>query len=106
MLQQLVRVHAFTVSIVKDAIFKLSPLQLFIELCTRFIYFILSTTVTSSIYTHICINLITLPDDGKLDTESDSGEFWVLFGGFAPIGKKVTSEDDVIPETTPAKLYW
>ncbi|KAF2307957.1 hypothetical protein GH714_033793 [Hevea brasiliensis] len=26
--------------------------------------------------------------DGKLDTESDSGEFWVLFGGFAPIGKK------------------
>ncbi|KAG5148853.1 hypothetical protein JHK82_015734 [Glycine max] len=24
-------------------------------------------------------------DDGKLDTESNSGEFWVLFGGFAPI---------------------
>ena len=44
-------------------------------------------------------------DDGKLDTESDSGEFWVLFGGFAPIGKKVVSEDDIIPETTPAKLY-
>ncbi|XVE75601.1 hypothetical protein DITRI_Ditri12bG0106500 [Diplodiscus trichospermus] len=44
-------------------------------------------------------------DDGKLDTESDSGEFWVLFGGFAPIGKKVTNEDDVIPETTPPKLY-
>ncbi|EOY09225.1 Villin 2 isoform 3 [Theobroma cacao] len=49
--------------------------------------------------------VITLPDDGKLDTESDSGEFWVLFGGFAPIGKKVAGEDDVIPETTPAKLY-
>ena len=46
-----------------------------------------------------------MPDDGKLDTESDSGEFWVLFGGFAPIGKKVTSEDDIIPEATPAKLY-
>ena len=44
-------------------------------------------------------------DDGKLDTESDSGEFWVLFGGFAPIGKKVVAEDDVIPEATPAKLY-
>jgi hypothetical protein len=44
-------------------------------------------------------------DDGKLDTESDSGEFWVLFGGFAPIGKKVVSEDDIILETTPAKLY-
>ncbi|GMI63366.1 villin 2 [Hibiscus trionum] len=48
---------------------------------------------------------VAIVDDGKLDTESDSGEFWVLFGGFAPIGKKVTSEDDVIPETTTAKLY-
>lgn len=48
---------------------------------------------------------VAIVDDGKLDTESDSGEFWVLFGGFAPIGKKVASEDDVIPETTPAKLY-
>lgn len=46
-----------------------------------------------------------MTDDGKLVAESDSGEFWVLFGGFAPIGKKVTTEDDVIPETTPAILY-
>ena len=49
--------------------------------------------------------VVTMPDDGKLVAESDSGEFWVLFGGFAPIGKKVTAEDDVLPETTPAKLY-
>ncbi|KAM6568344.1 hypothetical protein CsatB_016329 [Cannabis sativa] len=48
---------------------------------------------------------VAIVDDGKLDTESDSGEFWVLFGGFAPIGKKVVSEDDIIPEATPAKLY-
>ncbi|KAG8648905.1 hypothetical protein MANES_08G051200v8 [Manihot esculenta] len=48
---------------------------------------------------------VAIVDDGKLDTESDSGEFWVLFGGFAPIGKKVISEDDIIPESTPAKLY-
>ncbi|XP_031398722.1 villin-3 isoform X2 [Punica granatum] len=48
---------------------------------------------------------VAIVDDGKLDTESDSGEFWVLFGGFAPIHKKVTSEDDVVPEATPAKLY-
>ncbi|XP_052303842.1 villin-3 isoform X2 [Populus trichocarpa] len=48
---------------------------------------------------------VAIVDDGKLDTESDSGEFWVLFGGFAPIGKKVANEDDIIPETTPAKLY-
>lgn len=48
---------------------------------------------------------VAIVDDGKLVAESDSGEFWVLFGGFAPIGKKVATEDDVIPETTPAKLY-
>ncbi|KAJ7976768.1 Villin-2 [Quillaja saponaria] len=48
---------------------------------------------------------VAIVDDGKLDTESDSGEFWVLLGGFAPIGKKVISEDDIIPEATPAKLY-
>ncbi|XP_042940823.1 villin-3-like isoform X2 [Carya illinoinensis] len=48
---------------------------------------------------------VAIVDDGKLDTESDSGEFWVLFGGFAPIGKKVTAEDDAIPEAIPAKLY-
>ncbi|KAE8702548.1 Villin-2 [Hibiscus syriacus] len=48
---------------------------------------------------------VAIVDDGKLDTESDSGEFWVLFGGFAPLGKKVSHEDDIIPETTPAKLY-
>ncbi|XP_022966159.1 villin-3-like isoform X2 [Cucurbita maxima] len=48
---------------------------------------------------------VAVVDDGKLDTESDSGEFWVLFGGFAPIGKKVSTDDDVIAEATPAKLY-
>jgi hypothetical protein len=50
-------------------------------------------------------NVFHIADDGKLDTESDSGEFWVLFGGFAPIGKKVISEDDIVPETIPAQLY-
>ncbi|KAJ4791689.1 hypothetical protein LUZ62_042935 [Rhynchospora pubera] len=44
-------------------------------------------------------------EDGKLVAESDSGEFWVLFGGFAPIGKKAISEDDVVLERTPAKIY-
>ncbi|ESQ44334.1 hypothetical protein EUTSA_v10005772mg [Eutrema salsugineum] len=48
---------------------------------------------------------VAIVDDGKLDTESDSGAFWVLFGGFAPIARKVASEDDIIPETTPPKLY-
>ncbi|XP_050383825.1 villin-3 [Argentina anserina] len=48
---------------------------------------------------------VAIVDDGKLDTESDSGEFWVLMGGFAPISKKVVNEDDVTPESTPATLY-
>ncbi|KAJ0809099.1 putative villin headpiece, villin/Gelsolin, ADF-H/Gelsolin-like domain superfamily [Helianthus annuus] len=48
---------------------------------------------------------VAIVDDGKLQAEGDSGEFWVIFGGFAPIGKKVLSDDDVIPERTPGKLY-
>ncbi|KAJ0699842.1 putative villin headpiece, villin/Gelsolin, ADF-H/Gelsolin-like domain superfamily [Helianthus annuus] len=46
-------------------------------------------------------------DDGKQPTEGSglSGEFWALFGGFASIGKKTASENDIIPEKTPAKLY-
>lgn len=49
--------------------------------------------------------LFPITDDGKLQAESDSGGFWVLFGGFAPIGKKVAAEDDIIPEKTTPKLY-
>jgi hypothetical protein len=49
--------------------------------------------------------VILMPDDGKLQAEGDSGEFWVLFGGFAPIGKKTVSDDDVVLETTSPKLY-
>ncbi|KAM7524502.1 hypothetical protein LguiA_014404 [Lonicera macranthoides] len=48
---------------------------------------------------------VAIVDDGKLQAESDSGEFWVIFGGFAPIGKKIASEDDIVPEKTTAKLY-
>ncbi|XP_022842295.1 villin-3-like [Olea europaea var. sylvestris] len=48
---------------------------------------------------------VAIVDDGKLQAETDSGEFWLLFGGFAPIGKKVTTEDDIVPERTPAKLF-
>ncbi|XP_021985699.1 villin-2 isoform X9 [Helianthus annuus] len=48
---------------------------------------------------------VAIVDHGKLQAEGDSGEFWVIFGGFAPIGKKVLSDDDVIPKRTPGKLY-
>ena len=30
---------------------------------------------------------VAVIDDGKLVAEADSGEFWGLFGGFAPIKK-------------------
>ncbi|CAN6483310.1 unnamed protein product [Victoria cruziana] len=48
---------------------------------------------------------VAIIDDGKLQAEGDSGEFWVLFGGFAPISRKVASDDDCIPETTAGQLY-
>ncbi|XAR69466.1 hypothetical protein NMG60_11001055 [Bertholletia excelsa] len=48
---------------------------------------------------------VAVVDDGKLQAESDSGEFWVIFGGFAPISRKVASEDDIILERTCPKIY-
>ncbi|KAL7613809.1 hypothetical protein Lser_V15G09437 [Lactuca serriola] len=49
---------------------------------------------------------VAIVDKGKLQSEGPSAEFWALFGGFAPIGgKKVSSDDDIIPEKTPPKLY-
>ena len=61
---------------------------------------------------HICLTsygfflvYVMIVDDGKLVAESDSGEFWALFGGFAPIGKKNGNDDDARMESTPGKLY-
>uniref|UniRef100_A0A804LKJ7 Gelsolin-like domain-containing protein n=1 Tax=Zea mays TaxID=4577 RepID=A0A804LKJ7_MAIZE len=54
---------------------------------------------------HDGVCAVAIVDDGKLQAESDSGEFWVLFGGFAPIGKKAISDDDVVLETTSPKLF-
>ncbi|KAF6140745.1 hypothetical protein GIB67_035172 [Kingdonia uniflora] len=48
---------------------------------------------------------VAIIEDGNLQAETDSGDFWVIFGGFAPIGKKAASEDDVTLDTTPGKLY-
>ncbi|XP_071737562.1 villin-2-like isoform X2 [Rutidosis leptorrhynchoides] len=48
---------------------------------------------------------VAIVEDGNVQAEGSSSEFWGLFGGFAPIGKKVASEDDIVPEKMPAKLY-
>ncbi|XP_024403822.1 villin-3 isoform X2 [Physcomitrium patens] len=37
---------------------------------------------------------IVIIDDGTLGTEADTGQFWVLFGGFAPLSKKPVVADD------------
>lgn len=46
-----------------------------------------------------------LADDGTLGTEADTGQFWVLFGGFAPLSKKPVVADDASGLPKP-KLLW
>lgn len=48
---------------------------------------------------------VAVIDDGKLVAEADTGEFWSLFGGFAPIGKRAGIDDDLSSDTSSAKLY-
>lgn len=70
---------------------------------TNFITYTCKTSASS--HTLIPSFFALIIDDGKLQAESDSGEFWVLFGGFAPIGKKTISDDDVVLEITAPKLF-
>jgi advillin len=46
-------------------------------------------------------------EDGKLVGDSDAGDFWNLFGGYAPIPRDV--QDTVMTElmtTSSKKLFW
>ncbi|XP_031483208.1 villin-4-like isoform X2 [Nymphaea colorata] len=43
-------------------------------------------------------------EDGKLMADPESGEFWGLFGGFAPLPRKATAEEDASTEPLPPKL--
>lgn len=52
-----------------------------------------------------CFRFIVVADDGTLGTEADTGQFWVLFGGFAPLSKKATVADDTLELVKP-KLFW
>ncbi|KAL5977839.1 Villin-3 [Asimina triloba] len=43
-------------------------------------------------------------EDGRLMADADAGEFWALFGGFAPLQRKVAVDQDIQTEETPPKL--
>lgn len=43
-------------------------------------------------------------EDGKLMADADAGEFWGLFGGFAPLPRR-TSDDNVNGITLTTKLF-
>ncbi|XP_024637641.1 villin-4 [Medicago truncatula] len=43
-------------------------------------------------------------EDGRLMADSESGEFWGLFGGFAPLPRKTVSDDDKTIDSHPPKL--
>lgn len=43
-------------------------------------------------------------EDGKLMADAETGEFWSFFGGFAPLPRKTTTDDDKQTESFAAKL--
>ncbi|CAA6671109.1 unnamed protein product [Spirodela intermedia] len=43
-------------------------------------------------------------EDGKLMADAETGEFWGLFGGFAPLPRKAASDDNVNSEPFSVKL--
>ncbi|CAL9182631.1 unnamed protein product [Musa hybrid cultivar] len=43
-------------------------------------------------------------EDGKLMADADAGEFWGLFGGFAPLPRKISSEEARDVDTISVKL--
>lgn len=47
-----------------------------------------------------------LAEDGKLMSDSESGEFWACFGGFAPLPRRTVSDDDKFADSHPPELLW
>lgn len=44
-------------------------------------------------------------EDGKLMADAETGEFWSLFGGFAPLPRKTASDDAKSTDALPTKLF-
>ena len=45
-------------------------------------------------------------EDGKFVADPDAGEFWSLFGGYAPIPKDLPCNSLQLPECPATKLFW
>jgi len=45
-------------------------------------------------------------EDGKFSGDSDAGEFWSFFGGYAPIPKLSSSTTQEQTQTPCAELFW
>ncbi|KAI7748732.1 hypothetical protein M8C21_015893 [Ambrosia artemisiifolia] len=45
-------------------------------------------------------------EDGKLMSDAETGEFWGLFGGFAPLPRKTTTDDVKSANALPTQLFW
>ncbi|GAU35238.1 hypothetical protein TSUD_205140 [Trifolium subterraneum] len=43
-------------------------------------------------------------EDGRMMADKEAGEFWALFGGFAPLPRKTVSDDDMKIDSHPPKL--
>ncbi|CAN6812584.1 unnamed protein product [Brassica oleracea] len=48
---------------------------------------------------------IAAVDDGRMMADAEAGEFWELFGGFAPLPKKSAVSDDQTAESDGIKLF-
>lgn len=46
-----------------------------------------------------------LVEDGRMMADAEAGEFWGLFGGFAPLPKKPAVSDDNTAESDGIKLF-
>ncbi|KDP35406.1 hypothetical protein JCGZ_10390 [Jatropha curcas] len=44
-------------------------------------------------------------EDGKLMADAETGEFWGFFGGFAPLPRKTTTDEDKTVDSHPTKLF-
>lgn len=51
-------------------------------------------------------NCSNAAEDGKFVGDSDVGEFWSLFGGFAPIPRDSPSSVQKQSDTSSVKLFW